>query len=538
MIPTDTADTPSRFTLHFPLVAAVVLQPELSGAIAASLALCVGLISIHYAMTVVILWLALFAFYLERRLLDYVIMPPFVIVTAWTALGLGLGVSLLVYASGGLFNRELAMMQGLHIALYPLMFAAYRFGFGKPPRMVFPSNSPDFEKNVIRPLVALGWILFGWRVIQLTVFAATGAEDRGYNSVSARFDMLDPQGAQYGVWTFFAVFPRLNFLGFVLFPLIWSRAGGLLRSVLLALLGFYLLLAFAGGSRGTFLYPLLFIGIGTFFFCRLRTIRLELVGIGLLAAMIPVITFMDHFRGTQTYQITRTLDLTSRLGAVTEAQEHYQESASGNTDWSNLQILGDALIGIKDFFIYRMTPSQVPYAGFEGFEAIPYTWLPSYLFRGKPKLEDGMSIMYQYLGEDLLTNITISTTADCYRRFGWLGVPVGVALTWFIYGWLCGKAYRTFLNRNALFGAMLILYAFSFFCGGTFSTLLATWWTVAYELPKHLLAFGFLYWLVTTLVPVSSRQGALAYALSKAPAPPPRQRQAAVIARESSIPLQ
>ena len=511
MTPSSNSVAPTRFARYFPLSAALVLNPLATGAVALGLALFAGSFSIHYALAVIIAWLGLFAFYLERGLLNYILFPPFATVMAWQTMSLGLGISLVVSSSGGLFVREYAIMQGLAVAAYPLAYGAYRFGFGKLPRLVVPSDSPAFEQAVVRPLVALGWVLFGWRILQMVVLAATGLDDRGDYGINVMAGATGTQGVVFGVWTYFNFLPRLGNMAFLLFPLILIRARGLARAALVVLFSFNEVVGFASGARGSVMYPLFFVATGAFLFLRLGRFRLERWLIGGAVAIIPLITFMEHFRSTEAYRNTRTIDLIPRLKAVGEAVLRSREAAAEGGEMRDGAILGRAWLGVEDRLIYAMTPSQVPYAGFEGFEAILYAQIPTFVMRNKPHCMDSNLILNQYNEVELTSFNTISPAADCYRRFGWVGVPVGLAVLWYIYGWACGQAYKGFLFRNAGFGAILILYILTFFCGAPFGTVLTTWWMWTYELPKHLIVLALLYWGVAAWARVGGAKGALAY---------------------------
>jgi hypothetical protein len=496
---------PPRFVHHLPFASRLVLSPGLAFAACALAGLLASVFSIHYGLSFLIFWTALFAFYLDRGLLERVLIPPFGLIIAWEAIALGLGIGLIVYASGHKFEPNLMKMQVAHLLLFPVMCAAYRIGFGKAPRMVFPENIPAFEQQVVRPLFFLGWGFLLWRVLQITVFAATGAEDRGEFSIVAT-------DQYFGLWTYFNLFPRFNSLGFFLLPLVFSRCAGPMRVILLGIVAYYFLLAFATGARGNVFFPILFIGIGAFFFRIVRMIKLDLLGAAVVVATLPLLILMDHFRNTDAYRATRTIDLRDRLAAVSEARVRSGDTKEKSEDKENILILGRALVGVMDSTVYEMTPSVLPHVGRQNFRAVAYTWVPFFLFRDRPILYDANLILIDYTGGYYTrTGKAISLTADLYRRFGWLGVPFGIAAGFALYGFFARHCYRVYFTKDALLGILLILFLFSYFQARPFSTVLTTWWLFFYEAPKHLILLFGLYWLSKRIYGIGEVSGALAF---------------------------
>ena len=103
-----------------------------------------------------------------------------------------------------------------------------------------------------------------------------------------------------------------------------------------------------------------------------------------------------------------------------------------------------------DSLVYELTPSGIPHAKFDGFNAIPYTFVPTFIKRDKPILLDSNPLLWRYTGVIDKPGKAITLPADAYRRFGWFGVPIFVAFFMWVYGVLCGKVYRIYLNKDAL----------------------------------------------------------------------------------------
>jgi hypothetical protein len=496
---------PTRFKQHLPLVASLVLNPWISLGFAIVLALPLAAFSIHYALSLMIIWTAILSFSLERGTLDRILLPPFSVVIAWEAMGLGVGASLIALQAKGEVDPGTLKMQIVYLLMFPIMYGAFRLGHGPVRKMILPDKNPQFESEVIRPLVTVGWIMFSWRVIQLTVFAATGAEDRGDFSMVA-------QDQYFGIATYFNLFPRLSTLGFFLLPLVFSRTQVFGKWILAGLMTYYMVLAFAAGARGNVFFPILFIMVGLFFFRVLRSIKIDISAIVVSIAIFPLVIFMDHFRNTEAYKASRTIDLKNRLSAITEAKSRSSEASSTGEEGANTLLLGRALVGVMDATVYEMTPSPIPHAGAENFSGVLYTWVPFFLYRDRPILYDANAILIDYTGGVFTrTGKAITLPADLYRRFGWFAIPFGVAVAFWVYGRFCGWCYRIYFEKNALLGILLLLFTFSFFQARPFSTVLTTWWIFFYEIPKHLVLLYAGYWLLKNTGHVTRVRGALTY---------------------------
>jgi hypothetical protein len=311
------------------------------------------------------------------------------------------------------------------------------------------------------------------------------------------------------VFTYFILFQRFNNLGFVLLPLVFERARFLGRTILVALLAAYFSIALASGTRGNLLYPIIYCGVGYFFFGRVRKMRLDLIALGLVLLSFPLLSFVHRYRNTEAYQTGRTIDVVTRLKAFKETGKDDGE-IDQQTRRMNIGVVGSALIGVSDALVYEKTPSSIPHAGWDNFSAVIYTWVPVYFKENRPILYDANDIVAAYMDYESKSGSTISLRADLYRRFGWWGMPVGMAIAWLVYGAACAFAYRTYLFRNALLGLFLLLLTFSFFLFRPFGTVLSTWWIWAYDLPKHLVILLILYVLVVNVTKSRKVGGALA----------------------------
>ena len=137
-------------------------------------------------------------------------------------------------------------------------------------------------------------------------------------------------------------------LSFFFLPLVFKYVKSFLRAVIILLICYILLLAFATGSRGTFIFPFVFFGVGTYFFKTrflktFRFIRLDVVAIGSCALILPLLLLMDHFRNTQTFREKRTIDIVGRFSAIGEAFDRIEVmDANAQADNENVRLVSRA----------------------------------------------------------------------------------------------------------------------------------------------------------------------------------------------------
>ena len=498
---------PGRFAKHLPLVSALVLNPFAVAFVFAFMSLAVSIFSIHYGLSMIIMSMPFMSYYLERNLLERILIPPFSCVVIWEALGSGLGVAFIVYGNGGGFDPYLLRVQIVTLLCVPFGWFFYRLGFGVIPRMTFPEIRSRFDLDVVRPLVWVGWFFLLYQVFRTIVLAKTGALDRG------DFGLIAMDAKSFGIWSYFNLFPRFNSFAFFLFPLFFQRSSVFGKAIGLGLLGVYFLIALVSGSRGIVFFPVIFIVVGLYFFRSLKNAKLDVWGVVLMIVMLPLVVFIDAYRNTDAYRATSTLDIVGRIRALDDGYEKLISADENITDIEgrNYVTLGSALLGVMDSLVYQLTPAGIPYAGFEGFNAIPYTFVPTFIKRDKPLLLDSNPILWRYTGRIDRTGKAMSLPADAYRRFGWFGVLPVVALFFWIYGLLCGKCYRIYLSKDALWGILLILFLLSFIQSRPFGTILETWWHFSYNLSKHLVVLYIGYWGLKKILSIRGRGGAIQY---------------------------
>lgn len=478
-----------------PMITAIGLLP---------VAIVVSLSSIHYGLAVVLGWLALLAFHLERRILELSLLPPFAALTLWQFLGLGIGVSLIISESAGDFDPSFLKMQLIWIIGFPFFYLSYSVFFRKIRGVVAPAVSNSQQELAWRPLFLIGWILLTMRIVGYVYGAYSGSEDRG------ELSLVNTSDADFGAWTLFQLTPRFSNVGFLLLPVLLARGDLLQRTVLGLMLGVYFLLAFVSGGRGNVFYPIIFIFMGYYAFWRLPRVPWDFAALVMAAASLPLIFFIGTYRGTEGFVTSQMFDVKSRLAAVGQTRELMRQESTTSGGGT---VTGTALIGVNDHLIYPATPEVIPHAGFEGVQAVPWVWVPTFFMRNKPNLIDGNVIVGQYVDYQIGrgTGSTISLPADLYRRFGWLGVGLGMPIAMLAYGALSYLCYSVYLSRNFVVGTVLILYTISFFTWSPLQTVLTTWWSFAYDFPRHLIVLIGLYLITSVLSRARGIQGALHY---------------------------
>lgn len=498
-------EQPNRFKHHLPLFAIFVLNPWFVAFLLLVSAVALSLLSVHYGLALILLILPFCSYYLERNLLDHVLLPPFSVIAFWQCLGSGVGISLIVFASNSEFNESLFKVQLATLISLVVGWFFYRLGFGKIPKMFFPEVRGLFQRDFIRPLVWCGWFFLLFYVVGIFVKAASGHLDRGESSVSA----LGVAGqANFGIWTAFNVFTRFNNYGFFLVPLVWRHSALTARLILLGVLACFFLLTLLSGSRGSFLYPFIYIAAGLFFFLKsMKRVKLDVLAIVVVAFVAPLIVIIDAFRTTDAYMSTRTTDISGRIAAFGEAIENLEDRKNKAGVREKFRVLGASILGRSDSLIYELADLGVPHAGFERFSAVLHTFTPTFFVRNKPVLLDSNIIYWNYLGKVDKTGRGMSLAADSYRRFGWVGVPVFAAFFFWLYGVICGKCYKCYFEKDALLGILLILFTFSFFQFLPFSSVLETWWHFSYNTVKHLLVLIVGCWVLKKILGIRGKVG-------------------------------
>lgn len=443
---------------------------------------------------------AFVAFFLERRLIDRMLFPPFTAVTCWAALGVGIGIPIMdwqvpnalrmtIYGVAD-WHPSLRTIQFVFLASFPLTWIGYYYGgFRMVPRLTGDSLFGGMRPNLRREIDVMGWVLLLISAGMVLIRIGVGLEDKGQFNAA----LHEPDALQTCVRLLFAIAPKWGMLGFVFVPRLWAkkRAG---RTVVAILVGAYFCAALVTGSRGYLLYPCCFMLAGYYFFRSSSTWKTEMVLASLAAAGFVVVFAVYVYRQSDEYNRSRASDVSARYRAFGSSVIHWDSSK-----WRPETVFdfGYSFLGVEDALVFAKTPVPVAHAGFSGFGAIPLTWIPTTLARNKPRLLDAEAIILTYgTPPTQVVGMSISLTADAYRRFGWAGIPLVVLAAYGIYGALV-RWMLTWWRRGTLWGWVLLLFTLTFFWSRPFGTVLGTWWTFFYDTPKQLLATAVLCLLVS-----------------------------------------
>lgn len=491
-----------RFERYFPLAAFLVRNVWKLFPVFGLVAAALGFYSVHYSLSVLCVWMGLVCFWVDRKHLNYCLFTPLQPLATVLVLALGVGVSFVTLDAEEKYTEGFLAMQLVGLLGFPLFIAGYRLVMGNVPGFVVPSSQVPANRHFFQCLIYIGWFCLLHDFGKVLAGVISGTNDKGYGG---EFVVETP----FGWWSAFGIFPRIQTLGYVLAPVIWRDSRAIGRCLLAGVVGSILFLNFAAGSRGQTIYPVLITVVGCFMFFDARRVKYELyLALGAMVA-VPLVTIMLNFRNTEAFRSTSLRDVFSRVATIKEGLQLQAEKVEEGSRYADA---GRSFIGVADNVIYEMTPGIVPHEGFDRLDDAVWTVIPYILSqRQRPILQDGYLIVKEYLG-DLgdRTNVGITWPAELYRRFGWVGVPLGLFGYGLVYGSAFRFVYRLYLYRNALWGFLICGIFFHFFILWCWSTTLTNIWFWFYEVPKHLALMGLLYFGARALVPGRRQTGALA----------------------------
>jgi hypothetical protein len=421
----------------------------------------------------------------DRRFLDRCLLPPALIGGWIPVLGGAIGATFLSAANDLATSASLLVLQ--LVWFYSLMC----FGIAalvmlrSVPSFTMPLHRPRFRRDCLRPLALLAWLFMAARLAQVVVGLWTGRMDRSEFGIEA----LD---GQYIGLTPLELLPRLSDTGFLLAPCAWAMSRLRGRIILAGLAIMILALTVLTGSRGLVVRPCLFLLIGTYLFLPIRPSRLRL-GMGVGAVMLLVLVpRMLNFRDSEAFQATPAFDIAERA-RIFMSESSSAASAEADYGKSRSMTIGTHLIGLSDLLVYEQTPLQLPFAGSAGLEHVWTAWIPQYLLPDRPTLMDGDAIAAEYRGyTQARTFATISFEADLFRRWGLLGVLIGVPIAAYISAMFMRFVMRTLISRDVVFGCLMLSILMSLFIVTPWSTVSWSAQRWLYDLPKHIIAAMFL----------------------------------------------
>jgi hypothetical protein len=475
----------NRFAKSFPIINRLLSKPVLIIYFFLFLAFLGWLYSPHLALSIYIFAYVLLTYSIERRHLNTLFFTPLTALSIYAFLGLGIGSVLLIVDAEVKFEPLIFLMQVVYLVTFPFMMIIYRFFNINFPSFSLPDPLNPDSQSFYKPLKNIAWCFFIYAIFGLIVGAITGSADRGE---AGEFIVEN----QVGIWSIFVIFNRLNYVSFILIPFLLRDSKPEVKYIIYFLLTIYFVLAFATGSRGFVLHPIVQMVSGYWMFGGSSKIIKRSISILIILALF-LIPFMDAYRNTSAFYTSALSNPLERLQAITEAKELFSDSKRNSNN-----ITGLALVGASDYIIYENTPSTVPYAGWENIEAILYIWVPNILYPSKPLLLDGDEIIVSYTGiKNDRSSGNISFYADMYRRFGWFGVFIGYIIFAIFYSRFIAFVFRMYYKQDALFGFLLILLCLTFLQYVPNNTLLTTFWIWLWDIPKYVLALMVLHKLAT-----------------------------------------
>jgi hypothetical protein len=433
-------------------------------------------LSIHWALLPFCLWMLLVALRIDWDLLDRLAIPPLALLILVPAIGMGIGLPMYVGSLEIGRSAPHLTMQLVFLLGTPILFMGYRLSRSNIPCHWSSTRASTIIDAEAKPLLLVASFLLLFDAIRIAIGWRTGSLDRGFAG-----DVVLEEGIR--LWKVPGILLHWHNLWFFFLPFLWRRSGSVIRFFVVLMVSFYCLLAYASGSRGLLVYPLLFTLCGLYFFIEKPRFRLERWAPLLLVCLGAYIYTLDVFRSSVQFQQSTMVNLTDRLGAskVIAAEARDRQDFAVTT--------GKALIGVSDDIIYLGTPQEVPYAG--GGDLLPamaWIWVPQLLKPNKPLLIDGNEIVVAYTGQRFERSASaISLSADLYRRWGWWGVPFGLFLVGLVYGFLVRAVLFIFWDISVTVGVVLIAFIVGMAQIGFYSTVLTTWWIWMYDIPKNVI---------------------------------------------------
>ena len=470
-----------RFRAFFPWSSRFVLSPLLSGVVLGVIAILLSQSYPNASLGLVALWVGILMVNADRPLLGSFTLSPTAFLGVRQMTGLGGGLLIASFNAGFVESPELRHMliHGIIGAFAKLAGVALTFRSGR--GLFIPLQDRTFQRDVLRPVAIVGWLLLGYtamtNIVSLAVF---GGADRAKETVWRVDEAL-------GWWSWFNLFNNLKYGLWVIVPLIWIRSSLVGRVALVSVGALLILPDLLGGGRTALLMPAMYVVVGIAMF---RTKPFNLDKYLLIAAipLVPFIAFWEFYRGSTAFRETRLVNVRERIEAIPKAWREYTERQSYGEQEDESKVAGWSSYRYPDPVIYTLTPSDFPFAGWSEWATPQQILIPTFLWRSKPQLVDGNMIFNRYTNRPAhWTGAGISLNADLYRRFGDVGVPIGNFVVGLLYGWFLSIAYRWYHRRNAVAGLVTIIF---FGAQGNFGLLDNTCNQLMYQwlyiVPKHI----------------------------------------------------
>lgn len=157
----------NRFTSVFRMASWFIYRPRLSTLICLLFTAVISWYSIQVALLGICLSYVLLAYYIDRRHLNYLLIPPLAMIALFEFMRMGLGPAVYSIAYGGGCNAGLLKMQIAHIISFPIFMVIYFLITKNVPGFVMPdfnlkNNGKLKSYLIIISIISLLFIILGY----------------------------------------------------------------------------------------------------------------------------------------------------------------------------------------------------------------------------------------------------------------------------------------------------------------------------------------------------------------------------------------
>lgn len=481
----------ARFEYAFPIFSRLVNNPVFVIVFGFIAAFGLAFLSPHYSLSVAVLVVAILLFKLDAPMSTRLILSPMSLLVAQHVLINAIGVTFYIFGTGGGYRYGLLCAQIGSIVFMLFAFFGYRMCIPASKDIHLPFEDNRFICKTLRPVADLCFFMLCYTCIGFYLSILSGGRDRGYAGEGVEF-------AQLYWWSVFQIFHRFKGIALVAVPLILRHANPMYRIFVIPMVGLYLLLGLANGDRGLVLWGIVSIVFGFFLFLKRFRFRIEVVAIASFPLVLVFLFVVDAFRNTDEFYESKGADLFDRLSAFSQVAD------SIATDEARLNLegvgqnfyekVGSRIIGNYDSLMFEMTPSVFPFWGFHDFYGMVYVWIPYSLYKDRPMLADGNNVASLYRNVyNVRSRAGISMVGDLYRRFGWIGFPIGAFVFGIFYGLYWKLVFWIYERKSSFLGLFALFLMFTLLFGKSYTTILSSWWLFVYDMPKHIIMI-YVYW--------------------------------------------
>lgn len=441
------------------------------------------------------IYLVMMAATIERKWFSLTSLPPLFVVTLAGSIRWGFGGALILagveYPADSFFKvfsdhlYQAQLLWAIFSTLLVLIFALARKSQVKYVKNIFKRRSDTNHQLVSNVALATG--AFTLLYVVTGVFSGT----------------LDRSGVIYNYWvakvwradSLFVIFLRLKDVFFFIAPLAISSTNNTrLRLGLIVVLIASIGAAFLTGGRGIILYPLLYLIFGLWLTpLKPRLIRFFIVLF--LAVSLFLVSAIDVYRGYPDFNRSSPLDITQRVKLFSRAIVQYNL-----TDLrARIQIIGVAMYGGADPYLFAEPALSAPRAGFVRIERLWQTWLPTMVAPNKASLRDAHMIAAEITGtprkqaenKQYTSFSSVTFGGDLYWRGGWFWVVSGSLIFALFYRFISQFWYKL-AGMSGLWNIFVLVFPATFLIMYPVGSLGETFWLWLWDFPKYVALIAFI----------------------------------------------